>query len=285
MLTGLHPWQHGVEANNHHGYALNSAVDVVTSSFEGYATAAFVSAYPAGPSGGLERGWDVFDGPETGERSGSVAVSKAIEWLPEDRPSLLWVHVYEPHGPYAGDGTTERERYAEEVQLADEILAPLLRVLESRRARIVVTSDHGEVLDEERCSYQHERSISEHVLRVPLVRWGPDVSAKTVDGLVGLSDVPALLRGRAVEPREYWLAQSGMCERDCAPGCSPEGLSGRDAVVIDPGGQWIQRPGRGILKVMSPAASSADHLSRVPLIKEPGSSANQKAKSLGYIDP
>jgi len=284
MLTGLHPWEHGAEANNHHGYTLNSEVSVVPEQYDGYATGAFVSAYPAGPSGGLHRGWDVFDGPESGERPGSIAVERALAWLPTDRPALLWVHLYEPHGPYIGEGATERERYGEEVKRADEALGPLLKVLESRGARIVVTSDHGEVLDEERCSYQHERSISDHVLRVPLVRWSPEIVARRIDGMVGLSDVPALLRGEEIAPREHWLAQSGMCEQDCAPGCAPEGLEGRDAVAIDPGGRWIQRPGKGLFKQRHPADILAEQAKQVPPLRAPETAANQKAKSLGYLD-
>ena len=285
MLTGLDPWTHGAQANNHHGYALKPDVPVLPESFEGWAKGAFVSAYPAGPEGGMRRGWGVFDGPEAGERSGSVAVERALDWLPDDRPSLLWVHVYEPHGPYEGEGATERERYGEEVQRADAVLAPLLERLVQRGARIVITSDHGEVLDEERCSYQHERSISDHVLHVPLIRWSPDIRPAAVDGLVGLVDVPALLQGEAVSPRPYLLAQSGMCEADCAAGCSPNGLSGRDAVVVTASGKWVRRPGRGELTVGKPAADHRAQLSAIPPLVPPTEAANDAARSLGYMDP
>ena len=285
MLTGLDPWSHGAQANNHHGYALKADVPVLPDSFDDWATAAFVSAYPAGPEGGMRRGWDVFDGPEAGERSGQVAVQRALEWLPDDRPALLWVHVYEPHGPYEGRGSTERARYGEEVQRADAVLAPLFKVLKARGARIVVTADHGEVLDEERCSYQHERTISDHVLRVPLVRWAPDVEPAVHDGLVGLVDVPALLRGESIEPRPYLLAQSGMCESDCAPGCMPDGLAGRDAVVITNSGKWVRRPGRGELTVGSPDTDHRTELEAVPALSPPTDEANDRAASLGYVDP
>jgi len=285
MLTGLDPWSHGAQANNHHGYALKPDVPVLPDAFEGWAKAAFVSAYPAGPEGGMRRGWDVFDGPESGERSGTIAVERALAWLPDDRPSLLWVHVYEPHGPYEGEGSTERARYGEEVQRADALLEPLLNRLKARGALIVVTADHGEVLDEERCSYQHERTISDHVLRVPLVRWGPNIQPSVESGLVGLVDVAALLRGESISPREYLLAQSGMCESDCASGCAPEGLSGRDAVVITGSGKWVRRPGRGELTVGKPTAQHRDELSTVPALSPPTDDANDRAASLGYVDP
>ena len=285
MLTGKAPWEHGVEANNHHGYALRSDVVVLPEMFDGWATGAFVSAYPAGPEGGMRRGWDVFDGPEEGERPGNVAVEKALEWLPNDRPALLWVHLYEPHGPYEGSGTNERARYAEEVRLADAMLAPLLERLQNRKAMALVTSDHGEVLDEERCSYQHERSISDHVLRIPLFRWGPGISAGENGALVSLRDVPVLLQGGVPPVRTHWMGQSGMCEADCAPGCAPAGLAGRDTLVAAEQGRWVRRPGRGVFSQGRPDVSLKNVLAEIPELQPPVNEANEAAKSLGYISP
>ena len=284
MLTGQLPWVHGVEGNNHHGYALGPDPQVLPERYAGWATGAFVSAYPAGPAGGLDRGWEVFDGPVSGERPGVETVARALEWLPKDRPALLWVHVYEPHGPYEGRGETERERYEEEVGRADAALAPLLRTLTERQATIVLTSDHGEVLDEERCSYQHERSSSDHVLRVPLIRWGPDFTPQVITHRVGLVDIPALLAGQTVAARPHWVGESGMCEADCAPGCAPTGLRGRDRVVIGEGGRWIDRPGRGRFSVGSPSAALAKELDSIPPVAEPAGVGSDAARSLGYLD-
>ena len=285
MLTGQAPWEHGVLANNHHGYALGASPPTLPEQYSDWARGAFVSAYPAGPEGGMRRGWEVFDGPKTGERSGQETVQKALDWLPKDRPALLWVHLYEPHGPYVGTGATERERYGEEVRRADRMLKPLLELLEQRGATIVITSDHGEVLDEERCSYQHERTISEHVLRVPLVRWSPGIAPREIDDMVGLMDVGPMLAGQAPSPRKDWVAQSGMCEPDCAPGCAPTGLSGRDSVVLDGDGRMVDRPGRGRFSVGSPAESLGARLDALPAFKGPSGPGSDAAESLGYLDP
>lgn len=285
MLTGKAPWEHGVEGNNHHGYVLGAEHPTLPEQHEGWASGAFVSAYPAGPEGGMRRGWDVFDGPEAGERPGMETVKRALAWLPTDRPALLWVHVYEPHGPYVGRGETEAERYAEEVRRADRALSPLLDVLQERGARIVITSDHGEVLDEERCSYQHERSISKHVLQVPLVRWAPDIETQQLDGRVGLMDIPALLSGETVQVRPVWRAESGMCEPDCAPGCAPTGLAGRDRVIIDDGGRWIDRPGGGRYSEGNPATGLDALLDEMPALALPSGPGSDAAESLGYLDP
>ncbi|MDP6934897.1 MAG: sulfatase-like hydrolase/transferase [Myxococcota bacterium] len=286
MLTGRMPWEHGVEGNNHHGYELDPSITVLPELYEGWATGAFVSAWPAGPAGGLDRGWEVFRGPESGERPGQEAVQEALAWLPDDRPSLLWVHVYEPHGPYEGEGATERERYREEVARVDADLAPLIEELQARRALIVLTADHGEVLDEETCAYQHERSSSDAVLRVPLVRWYPDIESRTEDDWVGLADIPRLLHGETVPARDVWLAESGMCEADCAPGCRPEGLAGRDRVVVGPEGRWIDRPGRGILAEGSPRPGWKRWLETMPPVASATVSVDEEAaraaEALGY---
>lgn len=284
MLTGLLPWVHGVEANNHHGYTLNAAIQTLPERYPDWASGAFVSAYPAGPEGGLRRGWSIFDGPVVGERSGEDTVAKALAWLPADQPALLWVHVYEPHGPYQGTGATERQRYGQEVQHADRLLRPLIAALERRGALIVVTSDHGEVLDEARCSYQHERSISPHVLRVPLFRVGPGIAPTVVERRVGLTDVPALLAGDAAVQRTTWAAESGMCEADCAPGCAPAGLEGRDRVVFGATGQWIDRPGRGRFSLGTPAPGMAAELDSIAPWQPPSTRPSDGARALGYTE-
>ena len=283
MFTGQMPWEHGMEANNHHGYRLDPSTPVLADRFPGFRTGAFVSAYPAGPEGGLSRGWDHFSGPESGERPGWEAVKEAVEWLQVDSPSLLWVHVYEPHGPYIGQGATDRERYAEEVQRSDAILTPLIRLLRARGARIVLASDHGEVLDEEICGRQHERSSSDHVLHVPLVRWDPSGEHQKIRDLVGLDQVPALLSGEKWQTTPVWLAESGTCEPGCN-GCSPAGLSGRDRVAIGVSSRLTLRPGSGWLSEGSPPGDWRDRLESIPPLPDPTTEeVIEQGQSLGYF--
>mgnify|MGYP000897046044 CR=1 FL=1 len=285
MLSGLPPWEHGLRANNHHGYSLSPEVPLIHETL-GLPAAAFVSAFPAGPEGGLRRGFSLFDGPESGERPGSVAVERAQAWLPtQASPAFLWVHLFEPHGPYQGDGATEAARYAEEVRLADTLLAPLLDELVRRGSRIVVAADHGEILDEEPCGLQHDRSSAEPVLHVPLFTWAPGLEPEVVHDLVGLSDVPALLRGERPAPRSVWLAESGLCEPSCAPGCAPPGLSGRDRVAIDGGGRWTHRPGRGSWAEGQPDPAGRALAEGLPPVPVPQGEAPEEAAVLGYVLP
>lgn len=286
MLTGLLPWEHGMEANNHHGFSLPVDVPRVLDdpAFEGWAKAAFVSAFPAGPEGGLDVGFDHFDGPESGERPGTVAVTRALDWLPTDRPAFLWVHVYEPHGPYEGTADDDPGRYAQEVARADTILAPLLSALVDRRARVVVAADHGEVLLEERCGRQHERSVSDHVLRVPLVRWTPARPGLVRPELVGLEDVPALLLGQAATVDAYRLAESGICEPGCSVGCAPTGVAGRDRLGISVPGRALKRGGQ-VRVLGQPVEGLVEAVSAIPDVVVPGTPDDKELEALGYSTP
>jgi hypothetical protein len=72
-----------------------------------------------------------------------------------------------------------------------------------------VTADHGEVLDEEVCAWQHERSIHDAVLRVPLVIAGPGIEPAVREEWVGLQDVaPTLVALSGLPPWEGGSGQS-----------------------------------------------------------------------------
>ncbi len=287
MLTGLLPWEHGMEANNHHGYSLLESVPRVMDHprLAQLPKGAFVSAWPAGPEGGLGHGFDVFSGPEEGERPGDIAVAEALKWLPKDQSAFVWVHVYEPHGPYVGRGASDPERYAEEVARADALLAPLLDALVARGSTLVVAADHGEVLLEERCGRQHERSSSDIVLHVPLFRWTPDRPRRVSHDLVGLEDVPRLLVGEAPTVDTVRFAESGLCEPGCSPGCAPEGVAGRDRVAITPdGGRALLRGGQVRLTGNVPAESVAA-LRAIPPVPKPGTVDHAALQVLGYTEP
>ena len=164
------------------------------------------------------------------------------------------------------------------------MLAPLLEVLVARGARIVVAADHGEVLLEERCGRQHERSVSDHVLRVPLMRWEPGREPAVHDDWVGLMDVPSLLEGNQPAARAGWLAESGLCEPGCAPGCAPAGLRGRDRVAIAPTGRLRLRAGQGRSTGTVPEALRSA-LEQIPAVPLPGAADEEEAAILGYTQP
>jgi arylsulfatase A-like enzyme/Tfp pilus assembly protein PilF len=138
ILTGLYPFQHGVRDNSGYRLAPNARTLATMLRAAGYATAAFVGAFPVHSRFGLNQGFDVYDDRfgetraptefEMPERPARVVVPLAQQWIagrsgpgrsggagrpenqnppgprdlarPPDPPWFLWVHVFDPHAPY-----------------------------------------------------------------------------------------------------------------------------------------------------------------------------------------
>ena len=99
------------------------------------------------------------------------------------------------------DLETVRSLYAGEVRSADAHLGTVLSDLERRGlyedTLVIVTADHGENLGETdamgRRRMGHESSMSDILLRVPLVVANPDLDSRTVSEYVSLQDLYGLL--------------------------------------------------------------------------------------------
>jgi choline-sulfatase len=191
LLSGLYPPGHG---SRHNGMAMQ-AVPTLATAFKaaGFATAAFVSAFPLDKRFGLTRGFDVYDdqlprgtdGRPLNERPGEITVSRALAWLQAhgDERFFLWVHVFEPHAPYGrpGSGAALQARYDDDIAIADRELGRLVAALGNRAATTLVigASDHGEAFGEHG-EIGHSIFVYDTTLRVPLVMRGPGIRAGTV---------------------------------------------------------------------------------------------------------
>ncbi|HEV7785220.1 MAG TPA: sulfatase-like hydrolase/transferase [Thermoanaerobaculia bacterium] len=198
ILTGLYPFQHGVRDNS--GFRLPAAVPTLATVLHGagYATGAFVAAFPLDSQFGLNRGFDVYDDhyPKgshedeflMAERRGDEVVRLALAWWQRQKgkPRFLWVHLYDPHAPYAPPepfaSRFKDNLYLGEVAAADSFLAPLLGPFMDGKAKpalvpalVVVTADHGESLGEHG-EQSHGLFAYEATLKVPLVVWGPGIT-------------------------------------------------------------------------------------------------------------
>ena len=108
MFTGVSPHEHGVLANIADGVTYLRRPDLVTLaeffSSAGYRTEAVVAAYPLRPEFGLDAGFDGYDAPEARPRVANEVTTAALEAMERQgaagRPGLLWVHYFDPHGPY-----------------------------------------------------------------------------------------------------------------------------------------------------------------------------------------
>lgn len=212
LLTGLLPFSHGVRDNA--GFQLSPSTRTLAELFKarGYRTGAFVSAFVLDSRWGLDEGFDEYFDDFTVavtdlaamaaiQRRGVETWAEAERWLEgagDDRPFFLWLHLFEPHTPYAPPepfaSRYPAAPYDGEIAYVDSIVAAILARLEARgaldRTAIVLVSDHGEGLGEHG-EDEHGLLAYDSTLQVPWILRLPDrrFAATTVDRPVSLVDV------------------------------------------------------------------------------------------------
>ena len=209
ILTGLYPYQHGVRDNA--GFRLDRGVRDRSrrgSRRAGYATGAFVAAFPLDSRYGLSRGFETYDElyrhlgraprvrhPAEPGRRGRCRGARLVVRAQSGKARFLWVHLYDPHAPYdppeplrqpfprrpvPGRGRRHRR--------VPRAAARRRSGQRSRRALVIVTADHGEARGDHG-ELTHGLFAYESTLNVPLVVWSPglvspgqdDRSARHVD--------------------------------------------------------------------------------------------------------
>jgi arylsulfatase A-like enzyme len=300
MFTSLHPKLVGAAANGLPvSPAAHTLAERLRE--RGFATGAFVSAVPLHPRFGLDQGFDVYDHPQGEERRGDRTRERAEAWLAErgEGRFFAFVHLFDPHTWYdapaaerelfdapAGPLPPERMRvflerpaafdeelradltdaYDAEIRFADAQLGALLARLErldlSDSTLVVVTSDHGETLDEliERYAYgyDHGEFLHGRELRVPLVVHVPGWDGARVhadpagqldllptllellglprEGLLLGRSLAPLLRGESLPPRPIFAERRDLTSGEVARPPTPA-LAGEEYAVAD--GPWL----------------------------------------------
>lgn len=237
MLTGRLPFEHGVRDNA--GFVLGEDIPTLATLLReaGFATAAFVGAFPLDARFGLARGFDVYDDDyQVGakdqvftfsERPGNEVVDAALRWwhAHADERKLLFLHLFDPHAPYqAPEPFASRfadRPYLGEVSAVDTHLSPLLDQIVAAgpdSSLVIFTSDHGEGLGEHG-EDTHGLFAYESTLRVPLVVWGSGVTPGRDPRPVGHIDLlPTVLDALAMsEPRDLPGRSLLETDRDGAP--------------------------------------------------------------------
>ncbi|HVT44401.1 MAG TPA: sulfatase-like hydrolase/transferase [Thermoanaerobaculia bacterium] len=185
IITGLYPYQHGIRDNA--GFVLGGEHRTLAEVLKerGYATGAFVGAFPLDARFGLGRGFDVYDdryregkAPTQfvmAERPANEVLDAARSWYETTAgKKFLWVHLYDPHAPYQPPPPFQSEYrdrpYLGEVAFTDAQLGRFLEPLLSRPDPpfVVLTSDHGESLGEHG-ELTHGLFAYEATLKVPLI--------------------------------------------------------------------------------------------------------------------
>jgi len=141
IFSGQAPWEHGNLLN---GIPIDDEIPLMAEQLReefGYNTGAFVSAYVLDGDLGFSRGFEVYDddfgwlqgwadtlpgkliagvgrhfNPEhVLERRGERTVEHALSWLKsqdDSRPYFIWVHLFDPHGPYEAPPPWDTAYYA-----------------------------------------------------------------------------------------------------------------------------------------------------------------------------
>lgn len=194
ILTGKHPFQHGIRDN--FSFPLAAAHRTLAEELRtrGYTTGGFIAAFMLNRQSGLGRGFDEFDDTfgKAGDsstllaehqRSAGAVEELAGPWIERaaagTRPFFAWVHFYDPHSPYTPP-PPYAARYAGrpydgEVAYVDAVLGLLMLRLDRlgirERTLVVVTSDHGEGLGDHG-EAEHGFFVYDTTVRVPLImRW------------------------------------------------------------------------------------------------------------------
>ena len=201
LLSGRYPPGHGAR---HNGVRMDLRTPTITEALAdaGFATGAFVAAFPLDRRFGLIKGFRTYgdrmprgkQGRLASERPGRAVVDEALAWLnrARGRRFFLWVHLFEPHAPYGdpSDGRPAQARYDDEVAEADRQVGRLIEALgdDLQSTVIVLASDHGEAFGEHG-EIGHSVFVYDTTLRVPLIFAGPGIPAATVTTPVSLVDV------------------------------------------------------------------------------------------------
>lgn len=213
LMTATFPPFHGVRDNG--GFYVDDAQTTLAEVLhaQGYRTGGFVGAFVLDRRWGIAQGFDHyvddfdlsrFDmtaGLDAAQRPGREVVDAALAWLaqPDPAPFFAWVHLYDPHSPYAPPEphrsqfpATLQGAYDGEVAEADTQIGRLVSALrDSGRldsTLVVVVSDHGEALGEHG-EQQHGFFIYDAVTQVPLIMAGPGIEARVVPEQVRIVDV------------------------------------------------------------------------------------------------
>ena len=273
MLTGVDPGRHG-GVDSRHGF--NRAVPTVPALLRtaGFATRAVTSHLYVSGVYGLDDGFEHLDFRQ--DRKATEVADRGIALLDRfgDRPFFVFLHLYDPHWhydppdwarrlfetSYAGKVTgvwqdfSRRDRkdvsaadlahllalYDGEIRYADTEVGRVLDHLAARgldrSTLVVITSDHGEeFLDHG--SWEHQKTLYEEVVRVPLAIRGPGVAPRRERAQASLLDVaptilawagvpvPAAVAGRSLLARGGVVAIARPTARPTRPSTPPTSSS------------------------------------------------------------
>lgn len=222
LLTGRYPARLGVRDNATTPLPDSALTLAEMLASNGYDTGGFIGAFILDRPYGFAQGFQTFDGftrVESGreanaERPGADVVDGALRWLAArsaERPFFLWVHLYDPHAPYAAPASYgaafAAQPYDGEVAYTDAQVGRLRDALRAQglmdRTMVMALADHGESLGEHG-EDEHGVFLYEPVIRVPWLVSGPGIAAGRVvaDQVRSLDLTPTVMSALGLQPSE-----------------------------------------------------------------------------------
>lgn len=205
VLTGLYPDRHSVRDNGEARLPQEALTLAEILREKGWATAAFVSAFPLAREFACDQGFETYNDVLTSNASGKSedpahtdealrlfydervakdVTDASIEWLrptiEKQKPFFLWIHYFDPHASYRPPepfaSRYGAQSYEGEIASVDAQIARILETLQPLRKdlTIVIVADHGESLGEHE-EMTHGLFVYESTLRVPWILAGPRV--------------------------------------------------------------------------------------------------------------
>lgn len=216
----------------------------------GYRTGAFTGGGYVSSDYGYKQGFQIYQDHNEGAEGGPGGIAQAaLEWVRKvgGQPFFLFVHTYEPHGPYlkrdfvqsadrgrltdemiagtvksvpdpsAGERRYISDLYDGDIANTDRAMGGLLMTLRDEgvlaHAIVVVTSDHGEdVWDHDAVNIpRHGHTLYEEIVHVPLLMRAPGLlpAGTRVKTPISLIDLaPTLLGLAGLPPRRSMRGQN-----------------------------------------------------------------------------
>ncbi len=206
ILTGTTPLFHGISDNA--GFRLDGRFLTLAEHLRGsgYATGAFIGAFPLDSRFGLDQGFDVYDdnyGTHSAlnmffaERPAVKVIAPAVKWISEQQGKwFAWVHLFDPHQPYRPPAPYDRDYmddpYSGEIAYVDASLGKLFDFLRNddiwNRTIIILTADHGEALGE-KGEETHAYFAYNNTIHIPLIIRIPGTAPAVVTSNVCHADI------------------------------------------------------------------------------------------------
>ncbi len=188
----------------------------------GYQTAAVHSISYFKKWSGMAQGMETHDvrcAKGRTARTSDCVTDRTLEWFDKvrdaKRPFFLWSYYGDPHAPYQRHletpsyGSAPKDIYDQEVQFTDIHLGRLIEGMRRRGVDLtntyfIITSDHGEGLDEreDHGHRYHGATLTDEVMRVPLIIAGPGLDPSRVTTPVSLLDLTPTFMNLVGAPRD-----------------------------------------------------------------------------------